>query len=330
MHDDSQLELRRFTVVSGSGHLLTWFVGKLMIDVRRLQMLREVARQGSFNRAAAELRLTPSAVAQQINALERALGTAVVRRSTRGAELTEAGRVLVDSAETITAELAHAQEEIRRLATTRAERLTVATFTSGGQRLLPAALIRFADRHPGVDLTVLESEPEDSLALVRSGAADLALAYHFDGPPPSRASLTWTPLLDDPMWIVLPADHPLADRDCLRIVDLAGQRWVHGCLSMTETLDHYAALAGFEVQTVCRGTDYLFAQSLVRAGVGISMIPQVALTADQGGLVSVPLEPPCPSRFVGVATARRRRPRPLAAALLRALQETVAALPATV
>jgi molybdate transport repressor ModE-like protein len=301
-----------------------------MIDVRRLAILREVARQGSFNRAAAELRLTPSAVSQQISALERTLGTAVVRRSTRGVELTDAGRVLAEAGDAIAAELSHAEHEISRLANARTEHLTVATFTSGGQRLLPAALTRFAAEHPGVELTVLENEPEDSLPLVRAGAADLALAYHFDGPPPvrpgDRSGLVWTALLDDPMWIVLPAGHHLAGRDSLAIADLAGERWVHGCLSMGDTLDHYAALAGFEVRTACRGTDYVFAQSLVRAAVGISMIPQVALTADQGGLVTIPLEPPCPSRFVGIATPRRR-PNPLADAMLRALQDTVAGLP---
>jgi DNA-binding transcriptional LysR family regulator len=90
-------------------------------------------------------------------------------------------------------------------------------------------------------------------------------------------------LLDDPMWIVLPAGHHLAGRDSLGIADLAGERRVHGCLSMGDTLDHYAALARFKVRTACRGTDYVFAQSLVRAAVGISMIPQVAPTADQGG-----------------------------------------------
>jgi len=301
-----------------------------MIDVRRLAVLREVARHGSFNRAAAALRLTPSVVSQQISALERGLGVAVVRRSTRGVELTEAGRVLAEASDAITAELANAEEEIGRLGTARTERMTVATFTSGGQRLLPAALLRFTGEHPGVELTVLEVEPEESLPLVRSGAADLALAYHFDGPPPVRkgdcSGLTWTPLLDDPMWIVLPAGHWLSGRESVVLADLAGERWVHGCLAIVDMLDHYSAMAGFEVRTACRGTDYVFAQSLVRAGVGVSMIPQVALTADQGGLATVPLAPPCPSRFVGIVTAQRRT-RPLAEALSKALHDTVAGLP---
>jgi molybdate transport repressor ModE-like protein len=301
-----------------------------MIDVRRLAVLREVARLGSFNQAAASLRLTPSAVSQQISALERSLGTAVVRRSTRGVDLTEAGRVLVDAGDAVTAELANAEREIAHLTTSSTQSLTVATFTSGGQRLLPAALTRFNAERPAVELTVLENEPSDSLPLVRNGQADLAIAYHFDGPPPVRAGdrsgLAWTPLLDDPMWIVMPAGHALADRDSVTIAELAGERWVHGCLSIVDLLSHYAAMAGFEPKTACRGTDYIFAQSLVKAGVGISMIPQVALMADQGGLAMVPLAPPCPSRYIGIVTARGRN-RPLADALIHALHDTVDALP---
>src|ERR1700759_2283904 len=100
-----------------------------MIDVRRLVVLREVARHGSFNRAAAALRLTPSAVSQQISALERTLSTKVVLRSTRGVRLNEAGRVLVATSESITAELAWAETAINRLTAGAPESLTVATFT---------------------------------------------------------------------------------------------------------------------------------------------------------------------------------------------------------
>ncbi|WP_433825210.1 LysR family transcriptional regulator [Actinoplanes sp. CA-015351] len=292
-----------------------------MIDARRLQVLSEVARHGSFNRAAAELRLTPSAISQQISALERTVGTPVVRRSTRGVELTEAGKVLVTTAESIAAELLCAQREIERLTAARTERLTVATFTSGGQRLLPPALTRFTAEHPGVELTVIESEPEDSLGLVRSGGADMALSYHFDGPPPSMPGLIWTPLLEDPMWIVFPAGHSLAGRTSITIAELAAERWVHGCLVVGDMLDHYAAMAGFEVRTSCRGTDYQFAQSLVRAGVGISMIPEVALTADRSGLTAIRLAPPGPCRFVGIATPRRRTADPLVTEVMRLLQE---------
>lgn len=297
-----------------------------MIDVNRLRVLQEVARHGSFNQAAAALRMTASAVSQHVAALERAVGAAVVERSTRGVRLTEAGRILAETADTVTAELDRAARDVRKLAGDTERHLAVATFTSGGQRLLPAALGRFSEEHPDVLFTVMENDTEQSLPQVSAGVADLAIAYHLDGPPPDRPGLAWTPLLDDPLWAVLPAGHPLGDRDEIALGELSAERWVLGCVELDDILGHHAALAGFEPVIACRGTDYIFAQSLVRAGIGVSLVPQVALVGDRGGLAVVPLRRPGPVRYVGVATPARRV-RPLATALLRALQETVAALP---
>ncbi|WP_239089493.1 LysR substrate-binding domain-containing protein [Sphaerimonospora thailandensis] len=190
------------------------------------------------------------------------------------------------------------------------DRLTIATFASGGRALLPPALSRFVADHPGVELTILEREPEDSLPLVREGRADLALAYHFDGPPPARpgdrSGLDWAPLISDPLRVVLPHANPHARRRSIHLAELAGERWVLGCMKTLDLLRHYADLAGFELRISCGATDYLFAQSLVGAGVGIALIPSIALTqADD--LVAIPLEPPSPCRFIGIATSRRRR-----------------------
>lgn len=293
-----------------------------MIDVRRLTVLQAVAAHGSFNRAATALLLTPSAVSQQIAALERSLGTPVVVRSTRGVRLTEAGRVLVESAETIDAELRHARTQIARLGAARPQ-LTLATFTTGGRHLLPPVLARFAADHPEVELRIVEREPEESLPMVREGAADLALAYHYDGLlpvlPDDRSGLDWTPLMADPFSVVLPAGHPLAAREALELSELARERWVLGCLKTEALLHRHAAAAGFELQVAATTTDYFFARSLVAAGVGVSLVPHVGLTPDLPGTVAVPVAPPRPARHFGTALPRRRRPHPYADALARLL-----------
>ncbi|MFJ3633670.1 LysR family transcriptional regulator [Streptomyces sp. NPDC090112] len=292
-----------------------------MIDVQRLRVLRAVAEHGSFNKAAGALLLTPSAVSQHIAALERTLGHPVAVRSTRGVTLTEPGRLLVETAETISAELDRVRGAIDRLTAER-PRLTVATFTSGGRRLLPAALSRFVAAHPEVELTVREAEPEDAVPLVRRGVADLALAYHFDGPPPvrpdERPGLDWVPLREDPLSLVLPRGHRLAGRDGLELGELAAERWVLGCLKTEAFLRRYAGQAGFELRVGASTTDYFFAQTLVAAGVGVSLVPRVAL-APGPELVVVPVLPPRPARHIGLVLPRRRRPQPYAEALARAL-----------
>lgn len=302
-----------------------------MIDVQRLRILRAVAEHGSFNRAAAALLLTPSAVSQHIASLERSLGRPVAVRSSRGVTLTEPGRLLVEAAETISDELDQVRRAIDRLTAPR-PRLTVATFTSGGRLLLPGALARFVAAYPEVELTVLESEPEAAVPMVRTGAADLALAYHLDGPPPvrpgRRPALDWVPLMDDPLWLVLPQSHRFADRSSLSPAELAADRWVLGCLKTEAFLRRYAGLAGFELQVAASTTDYFFAQTLVAAGVGVSLVPHVSL-APSPGLVVVPVEPPRPARRIGVVIPRGRRPQPYARALAEALTEAAAAATAT-
>ncbi|WP_327130875.1 LysR substrate-binding domain-containing protein [Streptomyces sp. NBC_01343] len=292
-----------------------------MIDVQRLRILRAVAEHGSFNRAAAALLLTPSAVSQHIASLERSLGHPVAVRSTRGVTLTEPGRLLVEAAETISAELDQVRHEIDRLTADR-PRLTVATFTSGGRRLLPAALARFVAVHPDVELTVREAEPETAVPMVRTGSADLALAYHFDGPLPLRTGLDWTPLMDDPLWLALPHGHRLAGRDSLDLTELAAERWVLGCLKTEAYLRRYAQRAGFDLRVAASTTDYFFAQTLVAAGVGVALVPHVSLTPD-AAVALVRIESPRPARHIGVVTPRRRRPHPYARALASALAGAV-------
>ncbi|WP_117208889.1 LysR family transcriptional regulator [Allorhizocola rhizosphaerae] len=316
-----------------------------MIDMQRLRVLSEVARHGSFSKAAQALLFTPSAVSQQIAALERTLGTPVVDRSTRGVVLTEPGRLLVEAAETISAELLHAQAQIERLSRGHTGRLTIATFTSGGQYLLPAALGRFTAQHPEIELTVLEHEPDESIQLVRQGKADIALAYRHSSdsgaspeklrsgeavllrggtrsrsdPRPTAAEKTgmqWTHLMDDPMWIVLPPGHRLSKRKRVRLADLAHERWVIGCVKTSDLLHRYAALAGIELNVACSGTDYSFAQSLVDAGLGICLVPSVALKKTAN---AVALEHPRPERHIGAVTMRRRHPQPQVEALLETL-----------
>lgn len=292
-----------------------------MIDVQRLRVLRAVAEHGSFNQAAAALLLTPSAVSQQMAALERSVGTQIVTRSTRGVTLTKAGQIMVRAAESVAAELELAQQQIAQLSTGRTQ-ITVATFTSGGRLLLPAALTRLMAAHPDTVVHIREGEPEDILPLVRQGAVDLAVAYHFDGPLPagSRAGLKWIPLMEDPLHVVLPQGHRLSGRDELDLTELAAEPWVLGCLKTEAYLRRYAERAGFEPELHGTTSDYFFARSLVAAGVGISLVPSISLLPEIPGLATVPIRHPRPIRHIGVA-ALSRSDRPHLTTLIRALRE---------
>lgn len=294
-----------------------------MIDVQRLAVLREVARAGSFAGAAAVLHHTPSAVSQQVAALERSAGIVLVERSTRGVRLTEAGRLLATTADAVHAELAAADRHLTELREEGPPTLTVVTFPSAGEPLLAPALTPLtAGRH--VDITVIEAEPEGALAAVREGRADLALLYHFHLPEPPRSWAaaagpgTYTPLLTEPFRLVVPAAHPLADRPTVDLADVADDRWIHGWGGPAEVVDALAALAGFRPRVVCRSSDYRFMSALVGAGVGVTLLPALALP-ERDDVRVLNLVPP-PTRFVGAWVPERPWRSPTVERLLESLR----------
>src|SRR5919206_2995051 len=199
-----------------------------MLDVRRMRVLREVARRGSFSAAADALAYTQSAVSQQIAALEREAGTRLVERNARGVRLTDAGRALVDHADAILARLADAEAELEAIAGLRGGRLRRAAFPSAGATIMPEAIARFRDRHPGVELTLEPAEPEPSLAKLRTGAADLVLDITPGFRPPADDGIERVRLLEDPMYVALPVGHRLARKRDLRLEELAEESWILG------------------------------------------------------------------------------------------------------
>jgi DNA-binding transcriptional LysR family regulator len=157
-----------------------------VLDTRRLRVLREVARRGSLTAAAEVLSYTPSAISQQIAALEREAGTALLERRARGVVLTEAGQVLVGHAEHILSRLATAEVALADLAELRRGRLRIASVATAGARVLPRAIDVFHRRYPEIELTAVSASPSAGIAGLREGRLDVAMTE--DGPRRQRVS----------------------------------------------------------------------------------------------------------------------------------------------
>src|SRR3954452_9774157 len=191
-----------------------------MLDVRRMRVLREVAVRGSFSAAAESLSFTQSAISQQIAALEREAGCPLVTRNARGIRLTEAGEALVRHADAILARLDEAEAELEAIAGVRGGRLRLAAFESAAASLMPLAIAAFRAEHPGVELSLIMAEPEDSLPLLKTGELDLALGFdsrvrdEVDG-------IARHQLISDPMSLAMPQGHPAGRKRNLRLSDLA-------------------------------------------------------------------------------------------------------------
>ncbi|HEY3502189.1 MAG TPA: LysR family transcriptional regulator [Actinocatenispora sp.] len=285
-----------------------------MIDVPRLLVLRTAAARGSMAAAARQLRITPSAVSQQVAALERQVGVPLVERRTTGITLTAPGRRLVAAADTIAAELAKAERHIADIAAGNRGSLTVATFASAGQRLLPQAVSALAGDRPHAEVKVMEAEPYAAVPMVRRGEADVAVVYHFATPRPPDDwgvgdTLRYVPLRRDPVRVVLPTGHRLAHHGTVRLADLADEPWVQGWADVGEMLDHYAAVAGFRPRVACYASDYLFMQSVVAAGMGVALVPTVALVTDAPRPASPSAAPDDPPRTPGGARPATDDPR---------------------
>src|SRR5919199_6831062 len=251
-----------------------------MLDVRRMRVLREVAIRGSFSAAAEALSFTQSAVSQQIAALEREAGTVLVRRSARGVRLTEAGEALVRHTEAILARLAEAESELEAIAGLKGGRLRMASFESAGATLMPLAIAAFREHHPAVELSMTLVEPDDSLPQLRAGDLDVALTFRDAHSPAEGEGFEHLFLIDDPMYLVLPRDHPLARKRNLRLADLAGEAWIGGGPSGCECnrlINRACAAAGYQPRIAFETDDYQAIQGFVAAGVGVSLIAELGL-----------------------------------------------------
>src|SRR5438105_10889246 len=198
-----------------------------MLNTGRLQVLAEVIRRGSFSAAADALSYTQSAVSQSIARLESETGTTLVVRDRRGVRPTAAGATLVGHAESIFARVEAAEADLAAVLGVRAGRLRVASFPSAGATLMPLAVARFRQRHPGISLTLAEGEPEEIAPRLRAGEFDLALLFEFPGVRERPgAGLRNVSLLEDQMHVALPSAHPLAEKPALTLGDLRNQDWV--------------------------------------------------------------------------------------------------------
>jgi molybdate transport repressor ModE-like protein len=294
-----------------------------MLDVRRMRVLREVAARGSFSAAAEALSFTQSAVSQHVAALERETGALLVERRRDGVRLTEAGRVLVEHADAILARIECAEEELAALAGLRGGRVRLISFQSGGATLAPRAVAAFRERHPQVELAMLQAEPDEAGERLRSGEADLALVYDHETTPGLLSDeLELTHLLDDRYDAILPAGHALAERSRLSLSDLSAEPWVvssgaSGCRRITERV---CRDAGFEPNMAFETDETLAAQALVAAGVGVTMMPRLALTTVHPGVVARRLTNP-PVRRIWVARLQGAYASPASDAMLQTLED---------
>ncbi|MBO0820526.1 MAG: LysR family transcriptional regulator [Nocardiopsaceae bacterium] len=286
-----------------------------MLDVTRLRVLVAVARHGSVTGAAHALNYAQPSVSHHLARLEAETGAKLIQRAGRGIRLTDAGRLLAERASEVIGRLDAAENELAVFSGTRAGRLRLAAFPSALSTLVPAAAAMLRDKHPGVDLRLTEAEPPEALRMLRAGYVDVALVFRHEPEPgladpghtatglastslatpgdgePARADqdLREEVLLDEPVHVIAPADPaigadgvPAAAITEMHPADLSrfsGQRWIAGCDRCREHLLKQCAIAGFSPRIAFTTDDFVAVQALVGAGLGLALLPRLALRA---------------------------------------------------
>jgi DNA-binding transcriptional LysR family regulator len=291
-----------------------------MIDARRLRVLREVAQQGTLAAAADALHLTPSAVSQQLAALEREVGQPVLERNGRGVRLTGAAELLVGHANLVLAQLEAAAADVAAYAEGVVGTVRLAGFATALGELVAPAAAALRETHPRLTLTVEESEAPGCFVALARGDIDIAISM-ASRQAPEDPRFRRRALLTDTLDAVLPAGHALARRPRIALAELAGEDFVGppdgtSCHDVTVT---GCAAAGFAPAFRHRTLDFHTAMALAAAGLGVTLVPRLGQAAVPPGAVVRPLADPAPARHVFAATRAGGEGRPAVAAVLDAL-----------
>ncbi|TNY35075.1 LysR family transcriptional regulator [Thermomonospora catenispora] len=252
-----------------------------MLDLRRLRLLCEFARRGSIAATAAALGYTPSAVSQQLAALEREAGTALLDRTARSAELTDAGRRLALRAESILDMVEAAEAELAAESGVPSGRVVVTAFASAAVAFAPAIARSLAD-HSQLTFVLRQTSPGAGLAQVRSGEADIALVDDWTGALPTQASptLQLIHLCRDPLVLVLPPWHPMADPDePLDLRRLSDEPWMAAPPGepSRQAVDRLLEAVPGEPTVAWEFEGMHTLLNLVARGIGIAALPALAL-----------------------------------------------------
>lgn len=293
-----------------------------MIDLDALAALRAVATHGSVVGAAAATGFTPSAVSQQVKRLERQTGVPLLERVGRGVMLTGHGHHLVEAGARLLADIEQLEAELQARAEVVAGPLRLAAFSTAMRGLIAPIARELRDAHPLLRLTLDEREPWDVVDLVASGQVELGVVHRWGGvglAVPDHVVVTR--LLEDVADLVVHRDDPLAARTSVTPRDLRDVPWVatpeHTICRQWLTRMYDGTGAVPRIAHVSAEFDSHLA--LVRAGLGVALVPRMGRAPLAPDLVAVPVHDPEPVRLIDALHRRTMGDSPAVAAVLAAL-----------
>jgi DNA-binding transcriptional LysR family regulator len=298
-----------------------------MLDPRRLQVLREFAAQGTVARAASALAFTPSAVSQQLAQLQREAGVELFRKVGRRLELTDAGRMLVQRADELLAQVEGIEAELAAFSGRLRGTVRVAAFQTATHAVVLPAVDALAETHPELRVELRELEAEESLPLVTGGGLEVAVAEEYEhAPRPRLPQLHRDYLPDDEMLLALPRGHGALEdsNDELPLASLRNEPWATARAG-TAYADMFEricrSLGGFEPDIRHRANDMALLLDLVARGC-VAIVPALGRPEDDPRVDVRRIPGAGLSRAIFIAVRASDRARPSTAAVVEALRRT--------
>ncbi|MCY0943674.1 MULTISPECIES: LysR family transcriptional regulator [Streptomyces] len=296
-------------------------------DIKKLRILRTLAEQGTVTATAEALHMTPSAVSQQLTNLARQLGVPLLEAQGRRVRLTDAAHLVLRHTEAVFAQLERADAELAGYLAGDAGEVRIGAFSTAVPALVVPAVAALRRTRPGVEVRVREAEAAESYALLSAGAVDLALSLAAHAPTARDGRFTRLTLLEDPLDVALPPDHPLADAADLRLADLSGDPWIYGGSGpWSEITRNACEAAGFVPEQAHSASGWTAILAMVGAGMGVALVPRMVSGRASGPVVRV-LSRERPARHVIAAVRRGSESAPAVAHVLDALRRAAADQP---
>jgi DNA-binding transcriptional LysR family regulator len=286
------------------------------VTLVQLRVIDAVRRHGSVTAAARELHYTQPAVSHHLARLEAQTGTRLLQRVGRGIRLTEPGRLLADRAAEIIGRVDSATAELSTFVGLNAGRVRLAGFNSVMSSLAPQAAAILARQHPGLELGLTDTHPEDALQQLRAGHVDVAVIFRYDDTAPEDDSVRLVHLLDDPLFL-------LTTGGGTTLTEHEDAPWIAGCERCRSHLVEMCEQAGFSPRLAYTTDDMVVMQTLVAAGMGVTTIPGLALLAHRHPAITA-TRLPVPPRQIYAATYGDPPDPPATAALVDALTQAAA------
>lgn len=285
-------------------------MARINFDLQQLQAFVAVADKGSFRTAAEHIQLSAPALGRRVAKLEDILGARLFRRSTRDVRLTRVGEAFLERARAALDDLESAVLGIHEISARHAGRISIACVPSAATTVMPRAIKTFCEKMPRVRIRVIDEGMNEVAAAVVSGEADFAFGF----PGTADAALQFEPLWRDPYVLALRRDHPLARRRGVKIADVGSDAW----LSVAHTsrnrqvLDDYFSAQGRAPQAWLEVAHVATLLAMVEAGLGVGIVPSLALPQRDPTIVGVKLLDIEAARHIGLLTLEGRRLTPVA------------------